>query len=174
MTAALEAAENEATLGTDVAGTLDWCVDVGRRAPVVGEGETKRLWELLAAVAMRNVSAARMLEPHLDALSILRQSGTDLFRSRIRGDSSGSTRARIPRGVCSRLNPATRVSRRAARTEGGSCGAPSRGAHSLAMSRTLWSRPSSTSRVDSCSRSTCAGRACIRTRTSGSHAACRT
>ena len=80
LAAALASAKHEAMLGTDVAATLDWCVDVGRRAPLVGEGETKRLWELLAGVAMRNVSAARMLEPHLDALSILRQAGTDLFR----------------------------------------------------------------------------------------------
>ncbi|WP_457101135.1 acyl-CoA dehydrogenase family protein [Microbacterium sp. P5_E9] len=82
LTAALASAKHQAMLGTDVAGTLEWCVDVGRRAPLVGEGQTKRLWELLAGVAMRNVSAARMLEPHLDALSILHQAGTDLFRHR--------------------------------------------------------------------------------------------
>jgi len=80
LTAALAWAKDAALLGTDVAATLDWCVDVGRRAPLVGEGQTKRLWELLAGVAMRSVSAARMLEPHLDALSILHQAGTDLFR----------------------------------------------------------------------------------------------
>src|SRR6478735_432020 len=82
LTAALALAKHEAMLGTDVAGTLEWCVVVGRRAPLVGDGQTKRLWELLAGVAMRNVSAARMLEPHLDALSILHQAGTDLFRHR--------------------------------------------------------------------------------------------
>src|SRR6478752_91817 len=80
VTAALEATERTAGLGTDVAATLEWCVEVGRHAPVVGTGETRRLWELLAGVAMWSVSAARMLEPHLDALSILHQSGTALLR----------------------------------------------------------------------------------------------
>jgi len=61
--------------GTDVAATLAWCVSVGTRAPRVGEGRTRELWELLAAVAALDVAAARMLEPHLDALSILHQSG---------------------------------------------------------------------------------------------------
>jgi alkylation response protein AidB-like acyl-CoA dehydrogenase len=80
VTATLDSVKHEGVLGTDVVATLDWCVDVGRHAPVVGQGETRRLWELLAGVAMRSVSAARMLEPHLDALSILHQSGADLFR----------------------------------------------------------------------------------------------
>ena len=100
-------------LGTDVAATLDWCVDVGRHAPVVGEGETRRLWELLAAVAMRSVSAARMLEPHLDALSILRQSGTDLFRQQ---DPWGLERIAARRGLLmGRVRGGVR--RRAARGE---------------------------------------------------------
>ena len=79
LTEVLASAKDEALLGTDAAATLEWSVEVGRHAPIIGEGETKRLWELLATVARRNVSAARMLEPHLDALGILHQSGTDLF-----------------------------------------------------------------------------------------------
>ena len=82
VTAALASAPGESMLGTDVAATLEWCVGVGRHAPVIGEGETRTLWELLAGVAMRSVSAARMLEPHLDALGILHQSGTDLLRGK--------------------------------------------------------------------------------------------
>ena len=65
-------------LGVDVAATLAWCVEVGRRAPLAGSGDARRLWEILASTASRSVSAARMLEPHLDALSILRQAGIDL------------------------------------------------------------------------------------------------
>ena len=38
------------------------------------------LWELLAGTAAIDVAAARILEPHLDALAILEQAGTDLDR----------------------------------------------------------------------------------------------
>lgn len=62
--------------GTDVDATLNWCVDVGKQTPYVGEGNTREVWELLAAAAAFDVSAARMLEPHLDALNILHQAGT--------------------------------------------------------------------------------------------------
>lgn len=59
--------------GTDIAKTLDWCVEVGEWAPRVGEGRTAELWDLLAATAAVDVGAARILEPHLDALTILAQ-----------------------------------------------------------------------------------------------------
>ncbi|GAA1952410.1 acyl-CoA dehydrogenase [Microbacterium deminutum] len=77
VTETLASASRMPQLGADVAATLDWCVDVGRRAPVAGEGDTRLLWELLAAIARVSVSAARMLEPHLDALGILHQAGCD-------------------------------------------------------------------------------------------------
>jgi hypothetical protein len=76
--AALASVAQSPEFGRDVAATLRWCVEQGGSAPAVGEGETRRLWDLLAATAFASVSAARMLEPHLDALSILRQAGTDL------------------------------------------------------------------------------------------------
>ncbi|MFB1427010.1 acyl-CoA hydrolase [Micrococcus endophyticus] len=41
--------------------------------PLTGEGRTRQQWELLASVAAQDLSAARVLEPHLDALSILSQ-----------------------------------------------------------------------------------------------------
>lgn len=90
---ALDTARQTPAFGTDVAATLAWCVDVGKRAPRVGEGRTRELWELLAAVAALDVSASRMLEPHLDALSILHQSGLepdspDLERVRARAGST--------------------------------------------------------------------------------------
>ncbi|WP_396667516.1 acyl-CoA dehydrogenase [Microbacterium sp. R86528] len=74
---ALGAAAEVDDFGIDVAATLDWCQGVGQRAPMVGDGATRQLWELLAATARLSVSAARMLEPHLDALSILEQSSDD-------------------------------------------------------------------------------------------------
>lgn len=43
--------------------------------PFPGEGRTLELWELLASLAAVDLSSARVLEPHLDALAILRQAG---------------------------------------------------------------------------------------------------
>lgn len=62
----------------DLAAALAWCVEVGRVAPRVGEGETATLWEILSGAAYQDVATARVLEPHLDALSIVAQAGTDL------------------------------------------------------------------------------------------------
>lgn len=45
--------------------------------PFPGEGRTLELWELLASTAAVDLSSARVLEPHLDALAILRQAGMD-------------------------------------------------------------------------------------------------
>lgn len=68
---ALGAADGIDGFGTDVAATLGWAVAVGaaRAAdrPVVED------WSLLASVASLDVAAARILEPHLDALDILDQ-----------------------------------------------------------------------------------------------------
>lgn len=75
---AIDTARRTPGFGTDVEATLAWCVEVGKRAPRVGEGRTRELWELLGAVAALDVSASRMLEPHLDALSILDQAGLAL------------------------------------------------------------------------------------------------
>ena len=72
---ALETARRTPGFGTDPVATLAWCADIGKRAPRAGEGRTRELWDLLAAVAALDVSAARMLEPHLDALGILHQAG---------------------------------------------------------------------------------------------------
>lgn len=65
--AVLEQADAVDGLGVDIAATLDWAVDAGRRRP----SSLSATWELLAAVASRDVAAARVLEPHLDALGIL-------------------------------------------------------------------------------------------------------
>lgn len=73
---AITAARSIDGFGVDVDATLSWCVEVGRSAPFIGEGHTRELWELLAATAAVDVAAARMLEPHLDALSILRQAAS--------------------------------------------------------------------------------------------------
>ena len=54
---------------------LDLARDLGPRAPGPGEGETTDLWETLATLAATDLGAARVVEPHLDALAILRQAG---------------------------------------------------------------------------------------------------
>lgn len=61
--------------GVDIDATLDWCRAV---APLVtGDVPVGTRWELLAATAARDVTAARILEPHLDALDILAAAGVD-------------------------------------------------------------------------------------------------
>ena len=51
--------------------------EIGRRATARDEVGTLEKWELLAATAFRDVAAARILEPHLDALEILAQAAAD-------------------------------------------------------------------------------------------------
>lgn len=60
----------------DVSAALALSAEVGQIAPHPGEGNTAGLWEILATVAAVDVGVARVLEPHLDALSILSQAGS--------------------------------------------------------------------------------------------------
>jgi alkylation response protein AidB-like acyl-CoA dehydrogenase len=59
----------------DVPRLLELAGEAGGSWPVPGQGQTVRLWELLASVAAVDVAAARVFEPHLDALAILQQAG---------------------------------------------------------------------------------------------------
>ncbi len=63
--AALDSADTVDELGTDLTATLAWATTVARPRSLAAT------WELLASVAARDVAAARVLEPHLDALGIL-------------------------------------------------------------------------------------------------------
>ncbi|NYD42651.1 acyl-CoA dehydrogenase family protein [Nocardioides panaciterrulae] len=47
----------------------------GSRLPLPGRGATTELWEALATVAATDLSVARIMEPHVDALAILAESG---------------------------------------------------------------------------------------------------
>lgn len=58
-------------LGTHLGATIDWAVRVGAAIPHPGGGRTLERWSALAAAAGRDVGAARVLEPHVDALAIL-------------------------------------------------------------------------------------------------------
>ncbi|WP_375399415.1 acyl-CoA dehydrogenase [uncultured Amnibacterium sp.] len=59
------------------AGDVDAAIGLARTlaqsAPYPGEGRTSGLWSLLASVAAIDLTVARVVEPHLDALAILRQ-----------------------------------------------------------------------------------------------------
>lgn len=60
-----------------VAAALRLATTWGHRLPVPGEGSTPELWQVLADVAAIDLTLARVLEPHLDALAILAQAGQE-------------------------------------------------------------------------------------------------
>ncbi len=59
----------------DLGPALDLASRWGALAPLPGHGATRELWEVLASVAAVDLTVARVLEPHLDALAILDQAG---------------------------------------------------------------------------------------------------
>ncbi|WP_407320365.1 acyl-CoA dehydrogenase [Isoptericola halotolerans] len=65
---------------TAVVPLLDWAARTAPRLPLPGDGRTVELWSALASVAAADVGAARVLEPHLDAVAVLAQvpGGVDL------------------------------------------------------------------------------------------------
>ena len=64
--------------GLDVAATLAWARETARRTSVA-EATERDAWQLLAATAFIDVGAARILEPHVDALRILAEARRDGF-----------------------------------------------------------------------------------------------
>lgn len=89
-------------LGTDVRATLSWSSRVGDLVPGPGLGRTLELWETLASTAALDVGVARVLEPHLDALSILDQApaGTDLSGLDLDGPHTWGVFAAEGPGTC--------------------------------------------------------------------------
>ncbi|MCC4908312.1 acyl-CoA dehydrogenase [Microbacterium sp. cx-59] len=63
-------------VGTLITPTLDWVRTVAEVAPLPGD-DTRARWRLLAETARLDVGAARMLEPHLDALAIIAEADRD-------------------------------------------------------------------------------------------------
>ncbi|MET0736229.1 MAG: acyl-CoA dehydrogenase [Microbacterium sp.] len=93
--------------GTDVDATIGWAVGIGHSAPLPGHGETSALWELLATTSALDVAAARILEPHLDALAILAQAeaeGTGPALAEIDADATSSWGVYAAEGPQGRLN----------------------------------------------------------------------
>ena len=61
--------------GEDVDVALKLAADYGRLLPQPGRGETAFRWAVLAAVGEHNLTVARVLEAHSDALAILNEAG---------------------------------------------------------------------------------------------------
>ena len=49
--------------------------DLGERLPLPGSGSTLLVWEALATLGAADLTVARVVEPHLDALAVLDQAG---------------------------------------------------------------------------------------------------
>ena len=59
----------------DLAPALELARQVGTELPRPGGGETRALWEALATLGAADLTVARVVEPHLDALAILQEAG---------------------------------------------------------------------------------------------------
>ncbi len=70
-----EAAAGAARAAGDVTAALALAGELGGRLPAPGTGRTAHVWSVLASVAAADLTVARTLEPHLDAMAILEQAG---------------------------------------------------------------------------------------------------
>jgi hypothetical protein len=61
--------------GEDIDAAMRLAEKYGRALPLPGGGQTAERWAVLAAVAERNLTLARVLEAHSDALAILAEAG---------------------------------------------------------------------------------------------------
>lgn len=70
-----ELAHAAAQIDEDAAAATRLAVEHGARLPLPGSGDTPTRWAALSAVAEVNLTAARVLEAHCDALAILAEAG---------------------------------------------------------------------------------------------------
>lgn len=70
-----DAAARAALVDGDARSALALALDLGETAPLPGAGRTNELFELLGAVAAADLTAARIVEAHLDARAILIEAG---------------------------------------------------------------------------------------------------
>ncbi|MDH6182127.1 alkylation response protein AidB-like acyl-CoA dehydrogenase [Microbacteriaceae bacterium SG_E_30_P1] len=70
-----DVAARASAAGDNIDACLHFAREVGSSAPLPGSGRTRELWELLATAGAADLTCARVLEPHLDALAILDQAG---------------------------------------------------------------------------------------------------
>jgi hypothetical protein len=64
-------ASRAAEIGDDVSLALELVVDMSRTVPMPAAGRTLHRWDALATLGAADLTAARVAEPHLDALAIL-------------------------------------------------------------------------------------------------------
>ncbi|MDQ2749840.1 MAG: acyl-CoA dehydrogenase [Actinomycetota bacterium] len=64
-----------ASSGEDIAAALDIAAEVGARLPRPGAGRTVERWTTLAGLGRVNLTVARVVEAHTDALAILAEAG---------------------------------------------------------------------------------------------------
>ena len=67
--------------GADVTDVLRWAVGIGAEAALPASGATADRWALMATVAAQDLTVARVLEPHLDAVAILAEDGQEAVSS---------------------------------------------------------------------------------------------
>jgi alkylation response protein AidB-like acyl-CoA dehydrogenase len=65
-------------IGEDIPGALAIARDCGAVLPLPGSGRTSQRWAVLTELGRVNLTAARVLEAHCDALAILAESGRDV------------------------------------------------------------------------------------------------
>lgn len=71
----VDLAERARAAAGDVTAALALAARIGDELPAPGTGRTLHLWSALATVAAVDLTVARVLEPHMDALAILSQAG---------------------------------------------------------------------------------------------------
>lgn len=75
----VEAAASAADLaGQDVRAAVAWASRLAQVVPDPGAGQTQLRWELMATVAAQDLTVARAIEPHLDAIAILHEHGDEI------------------------------------------------------------------------------------------------
>ncbi len=80
--------------GGNVAAILSLARELGASLPLPQHGQTLRLWEALATLGAADLTAARIIEPYLDAMAILDQAGQE--RLQPEGSSWGVFAAQGP------------------------------------------------------------------------------
>lgn len=68
-------ASHAAVAADPVGEALGLAAELGPELPLPGEGRTALLWEALATLGAADLTVARTLEPHVDALGVLAQAG---------------------------------------------------------------------------------------------------
>ncbi|WP_375485577.1 acyl-CoA dehydrogenase [uncultured Jatrophihabitans sp.] len=68
--------------GEDIGAALELARDLGTTLPLPGAGDTVARWATLAELGRANLTVARVVEAHADALAVLAESGRDLHDER--------------------------------------------------------------------------------------------